>query len=106
MRSSSSRLALWVLGCVLLLGGCGARQAPAAPRGTLILRVEPAEARVYIDDQRVGSGFTLRERPLRLRVGPHLMSIRSPGYFPHDSQVRISADEPAEFQIELVPIPR
>ena len=88
------------------LSSCGARSVPPAPRGSLQLQVTPPEARVYLDDRRVGSGRTLQTRPLRLRVGRHLLSVRSPGFFPHDAQVRIVADEPTELHIDLVAIPQ
>ena len=89
-----------------LLSPCGARSAPPAPRGLLQVQITPAEARVYLDDRRVGSGRTLQARPLRLRVGRHLLSVRSPGFFPHEAQVRVLADEPTELHIDLVPIPQ
>lgn len=71
---------------MLTLLGCGAAAHPAAS-GRLLLRVEPLEASVTLDDEFVGRGPRLLHNVLVTTPGKHRLSVTARGYFPHDFEI-------------------
>ena len=99
------------LNLMLLLGlaalgslSCAGRPATPQPVAALTIDAHPINAGVFIDDRRVGSGESIAGAPIRLRTGQHFISVRAPGYFPHDERVELLEGSHA-MQIRLVPIP-
>ena len=66
--------------------GCGAQQHPNAPAMVQVV-AEPDNARVLVDDRDVGSARVLANRPHRVSIGSHQISIEADGYFPHDLEI-------------------
>jgi hypothetical protein len=85
--------ALAVLALPLLLAACpGCRTGgPVAPRplGGLLVRCEPADALVYVDDHLEGNASRLAQQPLALPEGFHRVEIRKDGFFPHFAEVTV-----------------
>lgn len=81
--------------------------APAArapgPReiGTLLLDVEPATARVYVDDVDQGVVSDFRRTGLMLLAGPHRIELRAAGYESLTIDVTIVADVPTRYRGNL-----
>jgi len=91
--------ALW------LLAACGG--ANTAPR-TVSLRLTgtPADARVTVDDQIVGTLDVVAARGVALPPGKHRVSVEAPGYFPYDTLVEAKEGEKlVRIEAKLVPIP-
>lgn len=71
--------------------------------GSLILKVNPADASVYIDDEYYGpaSTFCEEEGAIVLRAGSHALAIVRPGYAPHSQTLELSSDRLREIHIKL-----
>lgn len=74
--------------------------------GTASLRIvaEPDNAVVEVDERYVGTAHVLTVRPHTLPAGIHRITVRSPGYFPHDLEVDLPPGE-TMVQISLRPEP-
>ena len=82
------RLIPFVLALVLgmLTAACGAQQ-PVREQARVRFILEPANARVYVEDRFVGAGQVLSRRPERFAPGPRHFTVTAQGYFPHDVEV-------------------
>ena len=96
--------ALGLLIGLLLAGSCGARQPPRPAVAELRTLVEPPTARVQVDEQFVGAARVLAQRPARLSLGRHRVTIEAPGYFPHDLELDLAAGV-TKLEVELRAIP-
>ena len=65
----------------------------------------PETARVYVDERFVASAQVLEGRPRALRPGTHYVTVKAPGYFPHDLEVELTPGETV-LRIRLEPVPR
>lgn len=88
----------------LLLASCGARQTPPPRVAELRTLVEPSTARVQVDEQFVGAARVLAQRPARLSLGRHRITIEAPGYFPHDLELDLAAGV-TKVEVKLRAIP-
>jgi len=66
--------------------GCGATQ-PVREQARVRFILEPANARVYVEDRFVGAGQVLSRRPERFAPGPRHFTVTAQGHFPHDVEV-------------------
>jgi hypothetical protein len=94
-----------VLFLVFALAAC----SPKAPeRKTVSLRMTggPADARVTIDDEIVGTLDIVVARGVALPLGRHQISVERPGFFPCDKLVTVKdGDPPVRLECKLVPVP-
>ncbi len=93
------------LGAALTLGfsACGARPpAPDPARVRFVL--EPAHARVYLEDRFVGAGRLLQRRPRSFSPGVRHFTITAEGYFPHDVEVDLPSGL-TTIRLALRPVP-
>ncbi|HSQ68280.1 MAG TPA: PEGA domain-containing protein [Polyangiaceae bacterium] len=96
---------LFSAAALLLAAACGG--ANAAPR-TVSLRMAgtPADARVTVDDQIVGTLDVVAARGVALPPGKHRVSVEAPGYFPYDTVVEAKEGEKfVKIEAKLVPVP-
>jgi hypothetical protein len=96
--------ALLVALSLLACSACGATQKPKQPVAQLRTLVEPATARVEVDEQFVGAARVLAQRPARLSVGRHRVTIEAPGYFPHDLELDLAVGV-TKVEVKLRAIP-
>lgn len=89
---------------VCLLAACGGVQRPKPAVAELRTLVEPATARVQVDEQFVGAARVLAQRPARLKPGPHRLTIEAPGYFPHDMELDLRPGV-TKVELKLRPVP-
>lgn len=107
---SSALLRAMLALCMFMALAC---PPPAAPdRRTVSLRMSggPADSRVTIDDEMVGSLDVVIARGVALPVGTHRVSVERDGYFPCDKLVVVQegdADAHKLMRVEctLVPVP-
>ena len=88
---------------LLTVAGCGAHAAHGT-KARLRVIAKPKTASVYIDDRFAGSAQVLDKRPEELSAGQHLVTVRAPGYFPHDLELDLPAGT-TKVEIELRPVP-
>ena len=89
---------------LLLATACGAGGAPRTV--SLQMTGTPADARVTIDDQIVGTLDVVIARGVALPPGTHRVSVEAPGYFPYDTLVEAKEGEKfVKIEAKLVPIP-
>ena len=84
--------------------GCASGPSVRGVRSTLLVRGEPAEARVYVDDEYAGTARALRTRPLPLPPGPHRLQVEHDGYFPYYGEVDLGGVQQT-IEIRLVERP-
>jgi len=85
---------------------CGAPGPGAAATTSLRMTGSPADARVTIDDEIVGSLDMVEARGVALPPGKHRVSVEAPGYFPFDTIIEAKEGEKVvRLQAKLVPIP-
>ena len=91
----------------LLLPACGAGQRPAdvGPRGTLRFEVEPGEAVVEVDEQRLGPASMFETKGLLLKPGQHRVVLRAEGFFTEYQLVEITENQVTVLELELRPVP-
>lgn len=88
------------------------RGAPAAEEniqvdleqaGNVLLKVEPADATVYIDNTNYGqaSEFADENSAINLRAGTHQLEIVRPGYRPYKSPVEVKPNESTDLTVTL-----
>jgi hypothetical protein len=92
------------IGAALLLAGC---QINPAPRTTsLRLNGTPRDARVSVDDQKLGALAFVAEHGVALPPGRHRVTVEKPGYFPYDKLVVVEdGDPPVSLAVTLEKIP-
>ncbi|NOY94157.1 MAG: hypothetical protein GXP55_23500 [Deltaproteobacteria bacterium] len=83
----TSRFALGLLG-LLLFAACGMQGRQSLPARLRVIAV-PVTARVYVDDHFAGSARVFDAHPRELRPGAHQITLRAPGYFPHDLELEL-----------------
>lgn len=71
--------------------------------GNVLLKVEPADATIYIDDTNYGpaSEFAAENAAIALRAGAHRVEIVRPGYRPFTSTVEVKPNESSEVTVTL-----
>ena len=85
---------------------CGAaRLMPAEPRGALRIVASPSDARVEIDETRLGVAGMFEEQGVLLRPGEHRLILRAEGFFPEYRIVEIKANEALVLKVELREVP-
>lgn len=92
----------------LLLGTNAACAAKAPSTVTISLRLTggPADARVTVDDQLVGTLDVVAVRGVAMPPGQHRISVERQGYFPFDALVEAKEGQgPVKLEANLVPIP-
>jgi hypothetical protein len=79
---------------------------PEAPRQMAYLRVTavPETATVYESEHFLGTAHLLADKPKALKPGVKYLTIKAPGYFPHDLRVELPAGE-TKLTIKLRPVP-
>lgn len=88
---------------LLLLCACGFQNVRETPTRLQVI-AEPEAARVYVDERFVATARVLAARPRQLRPGPHQLTLRAPGYFPHDVDVELPPGT-TTVRIRLRPVP-
>lgn len=86
------------------------RRAPEAPAtglvvaegfGTVVVRVQPADAEIYIDGERWRAPEGLDEVTVRLAAGPHRVEVRKPGHRTFAADVTIAAGATETVNVSL-----
>ena len=85
------------------LGRLRAQEAEKA--STLQLKVEPAQASVYLDGDFVATGAEIAamQQPLSIQPGSHVLEVVAPGYHQVTTRFSLSPDESRTVEIVLVP---
>ncbi len=83
---------------------CGYQNVRETPARLQVI-AEPEEASVYVDERFAASARVLAQRPRSVRTGSHRITIRAPGYFPHDVEVDLPAGT-TTIRISLRPVPQ
>lgn len=100
-RSTVLRAAL--VAFVLLGTACahdrGSRRV--RPLGGLVIRCEPADAQIYVDDRYVGVVSGLGGKPLMLPVGVRRVELRSEGYFASYHEVKVVRGVRQQLSVKL-----
>ena len=85
---------------------CGAAGTGAKATTSLRMTGAPAEARVTVDDQIVGTLDMVQARGVAMPPGSHRVSVEAPGYFPFDTIVVAKEGERVvRIEAKLVPVP-
>jgi hypothetical protein len=69
--------------------------------GSVAIRVQPADASVFIDDQRWDAPAGDDRLQVQLSEGTHRVEVRKEGYKPYTSTVRIRSGETISLNISL-----
>ena len=71
--------------------------------GNLTVKIEPADAAIYINDGFYGTAgqFAEGEGSIVLREGTHKVEINRPGFSPYSTTVKISKDKTVELVVKL-----
>jgi hypothetical protein len=80
-----------------------ARRAPAAPFGSLVVRVQPEGASVVIDGERWQGPEGADRLVVQLADGRHRVEIRRDGYAPYSADVDVRAGESTVLNVSLPP---
>jgi hypothetical protein len=92
------------LALLLSVLACNPAGYPGGPKVSLRMRGGPGQATVTIDDEYVGPLDVVAARGVALPVGPHRISVESPGFLPWDKIVE-AKDQTVRLEVQLVPIP-
>lgn len=78
-------------------------EEPSQSAARLRLRVEPADAAIYLDDRFVGTAEEINSlgRGIAVSVGKHRVTVSRPGYADRTVDVEVVAGESEELEIEL-----
>jgi hypothetical protein len=68
------------------------------PTGTLIVRTDPAEAAVYVDGERLGTGGTVEQT---VDAGLHRVEVRADGYQAEGEGVQVQGGETRDLTFKL-----
>ena len=94
------------LAVLLFLCACGAPGNGAKATTSLRLTGSPADARVVVDDQIVGTLDMVQARGVAMPPGNHRVSVVREGFFPFDTIVEAKEGEKVlHLEAKLVPIP-
>lgn len=93
------------LACAAVLAtGCQIYTAPVTT--SLRLGGAPRDARVTVDDQKLGALAFVAEHGVALPPGKHRVTVEKPGYFPFDRIVTAEeGDPPITLNVKLDKIP-
>jgi hypothetical protein len=98
-----------LLTAAVVLAALAACQPPLVaqkPKVSLRMHGGPADAVVVIDDQMVGTLDIVQARGVALPVGVHNITVKAPGYFPWDREVKAEEGQsPIRFEVALTPVP-
>lgn len=97
-------LSLGLLALLFWAAGCYGSQVRGPKVARLKVIAEPEDARVYANGQYLGAARVLEKRPKELRPGVRYITVKAPGYFPHDIRVDLPPGT-STLEIELRPIP-
>jgi hypothetical protein len=90
----------------LALVACGAPGNGAQKSTSLRMTGTPADARVVVDDQIVGTLDMVQARGVAMPPGQHRVSVEHDGYFPFDTIVEAKEGEKfVRIEAKLVPVP-
>lgn len=83
-----------------------ARVPPPAPKGSLLLHVQPAAAQVFVDGYYAGTADDFDGNPgaLVLDTGAHIIELDDPSYQTVRFDVRIDANQSIVYRRELTPL--
>ncbi len=78
-------------------------RSPRAERSRLVIRVEPADAAVYVDDRFVGTADELAsmDKGIVVTPGKHTVTVSRPGYRDNSSDVDVAAGRSETVEVEL-----
>ena len=90
----------------LLLAACpgchtGGSEMRPRPLGGLLIRCEPSDALVYVDDHLEGNASRLAEQALAVPEGVHRVEIRKDGFFPHFAEVTVVRGVRQQIEVTL-----
>lgn len=74
------------------------------PQARVRFIIEPADARVYVEDRFVGAAPVLRRRPATFSTGRRHFTITAQEHFPHDIETDL-AEGLTTIRVRLRPIP-
>ena len=90
----------------VFLCACGAPGNGAKATTSLRMTGSPADARVVVDDQIVGTLDMVQARGVAMPPGNHRVSVEHEGFFPFDTIVEAKEGEKVvRVEAKLVPIP-
>jgi hypothetical protein len=92
-----------LLSSVALAHAC-AGATPKAQETLLHIAVEPRDARVYVDEEFLGTAWVLKGHAVPLNKGPHFIVISSTHYFPHHLKLYLRPGT-TQVRVALRPIP-
>ena len=91
---------------LLLMAACGAPGNGAKATTSLRMSGSPADARVVVDDQIVGTLDMVQARGVAMPPGQHRVSVEHDGFFPFDTIVEAKEGEKVlHLEAKLVPVP-
>ena len=73
------------------------------PFGTLVVRVQPADATILVDGERWTGHETVGELVLDLGAGPHSLEVSHDGHHPYAVEIRIAPGEARVVNVSLPP---
>lgn len=79
--------------CLVFMAACGGPGNGAAHTIPLVMTGSPADARVTVDDQIVGTLEMVHARGVAMPAGSHRVSVEAPGFFPFDTIVQAKDGE-------------
>ena len=73
--------------------------------GSVRLKIKPRDAAVHVDGYYVGivDEFDGTFQKLRVEVGPHVITVKKPGFAPLEFKVRVVYDHTLTLQGEMLP---
>ncbi len=95
---------MWILLALLCLSSCKTTNpVPSQPRslGGLVIRCEPMDAKIFVNDQYLGQVSALTKQPLHLPAGLHRVEIRRDGFFSHYTEVTIDKGVRQKLTVKL-----
>ena len=104
-RKHSGPLPCLIVMSVFAVAGCPATpEVPKQPTGGLMLMIEPADARIYVDEKLQGDATTYAQRPLLLHPGEHRVKIVADGYYSEYLELEVH-EELIDLTISLTKVP-
>lgn len=100
-KTAALALAIFALG---LLGGCLEESITGiANQGTVVFKVEPEDAEIWVDGHKEGiaEDFDDKGDALYLRDGRHTVEIKKEGYQSHTQELFIGANSRQTIQVRL-----
>ena len=86
--------------------GCaGHKPAGKGPKGTLVLSVDPGEARFYVNEKLQGTADVFKDKPLSLSVGKYCVKLMLDGYFPEYIEVEITGGGLRKVELAMRKVP-